>query len=124
MKKAEIREGIKEELIGQVEGLINIDVGNYIKNKKHSYIGSLNIDIYIESKNGINVYITDDDFVNDKYVIDKYGFVEFNDTAHELRAFIGHYHYEDLLWLLMNYETEKKKMIDKVDKYFFWKTIL
>lgn len=104
---------IHKELLTQIEGLLNIDIGNYIYN-----IGAdLNLKPYMVVKNGIDIYINDEDYIK----IDKYGFVDIDNGDMEKKLMIGHYHYEDLLWLLMHYNEEKKYMIKKIDEYVDWK---
>ena len=101
---------IHKELLWQIKGLLNIDIGNYLFEKA-------GIDLYYEGDYELNIYINDS-----KYVIpDKYGYVDVNDIEIERKIFIGHYHADDLLWLLIHYETEKNKLLKRVDEYLEWK---
>lgn len=53
-----IQKSVHQELIKQIKGLINIEVGNYLYRNK----GKLNLDLYIDGNDGIDVYIYDKDF--------------------------------------------------------------
>lgn len=100
---------IHSELILQIEGMINIDIGNYLFEKK-------GIDLFFDGKYDLNIYINDSNYVKP----DKYGNVFIDDLEVERKVFIGHYHNDDLLWLLMNYENEKNKMLKRIDDYIKW----
>lgn len=104
---------IHKELLTQIEGLINIDIGNYI----YDVGEDLNLKPHIEVGNGIDIYIYDEDFIK----LDKYNHAEIEDVDMERKLMIGHYHYEDLLWLIINFKDEKKYMINKIDNYILWK---
>lgn len=104
----------------QIEGLLDIEIGNYIyENGQH-----LNLKPFFDMRNGADIYILDEDFAE----IDEYNMLDFKKAFHifgdfelEDKSMIGHYHYEDLLWLIMNFKEEKKYMIKKIDEYIDWK---
>lgn len=112
-----------QELIEQIKGLINIDIGCYIHNIESD------LELHIEGSGGIDIYIYDKDFA----YLDEYKQINFKEHIQVPRYFhvpvwiiddksmIGHYHREDLLWLIMNYDKEKGKMIKHVNEYINWK---
>lgn len=124
-----------QELIEQIKGLINIDIGCYLYNV------APDLELHIESYGGIDIYIFDKDFA----YLDEYKQINFKEQSslnirpfHESiepmpikfkvpywiiddKSMIGHYHREDLLWLIMNYEKEKEKMIKQINGYVNWK---
>ena len=106
----------RKELLDQLEGMINIEIGNYIYSNK--------LEMHIEAINGIDVYIYDKDFA----YINHYNMIDFMPPNFMFKglyiddiSLIGHYHSEDLLYLIMNFKTEKEAMLKKVDKYIKWK---
>lgn len=122
-KKKNKENEFHQELIEQIKGLINIDIGCYIHNV------APNLELHIESFGGIDVYIYDKEFAH----LNKYNQIEFEECIQVPKYFhtplwiiddksmIGHYHREDLLWLIMNYEKEKEKMIKQIKEYILWK---
>ena len=110
----------RENLLIQIEGLLNIEIGNYIyENGK-----DLNLKPFFDMRGGADIYIYDDDFAR----IDEYGNIEFKEYFNadgrlmiDDKSMMGHYHYEDLLWLIMNFKEEKKYMIKRIDEYINWK---
>lgn len=115
-----IQKSVHQELIKQIKGLINIEVGNYLYRNK----GKLNLDLYIDGNDGIDVYIYDKDFA--KITKDnQFYFKEYFETNNGLmiddKSMLGHYHSDDLLYLLMNFKEEKKNMRKNVDEYISWK---
>jgi len=107
---------LRKELLYQLEGMINIEIGNYIYSNK--------LEMHIEAINGIDVYIYDKDFA----YINHYDMIDFMPPNFMFKglyiddiSLIGHYHSEDLLYLIMNFKTEKEAMLKKVDKYIKWK---
>lgn len=112
-KKKNKKNIFHQELIEQIEGLINIDIGSYIYNLAPK------LKLHMESFGGLDIYIYDEDFA----FLDEYKKICFK-TPYWLindKSMIGHYHSEDLLWLIINYDKEKKKMIEYVNKYINWK---
>lgn len=110
----------RENLLTQIEGLLNIEIGNYIyENGRH-----LNLKPFFDMRCGADIYILDEDFAE----IDEYNMLDFKKAFHifgdfelEDKSMMGHYHYEDLLWLILNFKEEKKYMIKKIDEYIDWK---
>lgn len=112
-----------QELIEQIKGLIDIDIGCYIHNI------APDLELHMESFGGIDIYIYDKDFA----YLDEYEQINFKEHIQVPKYFhtpiwiiddksmIGHYHREDLLWLIMNYDKEKEKMIKYVNEYINWK---
>ena len=90
----------------QIEGLIDIEIGNYLYEKSKSKF-SLHYNRWVNG--GIDVYIFDEDFCT------------INDFDKMDLLMIEHLHYEDILWFLMNFDKEKVKMKQRVDKYIEWK---
>lgn len=101
---------IHNELMWQIKGALNIDIGNYLFIKA-------GIDLYYEGDYELNIYINDR-----KYVIpDSCGFIDIDNIEIERKIHIGHYHADDLLWLLIHYESEKNKLLKRVNEYIEWK---
>lgn len=101
----------------QIEGLIDIEIGNYLYNKTDALTTKLHYDRW--QNGGIDVYIYDSEFCKiDKY--DKIDFVEEPFGIDDI-LMIEHLHYEDILWFLMNFDKEKEKMKQRVDEYIEWK---
>lgn len=94
-----------EGLFEQVRGLLDIEIGNYM------YEHNLKPFI-VDDSCSLNVYIFDPKTCSIN---------EYNDivipTDLEKYLEIGHYHREDLLWLIMNFKQEKKYMIKKIDEW-------
>lgn len=111
---------LHNELLLQLNGLLEIEIGNYIyENGEH-----LNLRPHIEINGGIDVYIFDGYFAkltkNNK--IDFYSYFQIDDISDISDiSLIGHYHYDDLLYLIINFKEEKKEMIKKIDRYIEWK---
>ncbi len=118
-RKELIQEAIHDELETQIEGLINIEVGNYLYESK----GKLDLDLYIEKGCGIDVYVFDRDFAkyddNKRMYFKEYFYTDLG--AIDDLAMVGHYHYDDLLYLILNFDKEKKSMRKRVDTYIKWK---
>lgn len=113
---------LHKELLIQIKGLLEIEIGNYIYEKGGKY----NLELHIDNYDGIDAYVFDRLYSS----INKYGNLEFDDyfmdtgtglTIDDL-SMIAHYHYEDLLYLLMNYQNEKKRILKKVDNYIEWRS--
>lgn len=100
----------------QIEGLIDIEIGNYLYEKAKSKF-SLHYNRWVNG--GIDIYIFDEDFctIND---FDKIDFTTEPFDIDDL-LIIEHLHYEDILWFIMNFKEEKKKMIKRIDQYIEWK---
>lgn len=119
-----IKNASREELIYQLEGAINIELGNYIYdnnwmdwiNKNDSKKPRLNI-YCMNTGDGINIYIVDN-----RYSEIKKDELVFN-CKDEIRVeledelMIGHYHSDDLLWLVLNFEKEIGKMKNRINLY-------
>lgn len=107
---------IREELQYQLKGLIDIEIGNYLYEN--------NLGLHTEIINGVDVYIYDKDFA----YINHYNMIDFIPPNFMFKglyiddiSLIGHYHSDDLLYLIMNFKTEKEAMLKKIDKYISWK---
>ncbi len=100
----------------QIEGLIDIEIGNYLYEKSKSKF-SLHYNRWVNG--GIDVCIFDEDFckIND---FDKMDFTVEPFGIDDL-LMIEHLHYEDILWFLMNFDKEKVKIKQRVDEYIRWK---
>lgn len=115
-----VQSGVHKELIKQIKGLINIEIGNYLYDNK----GDLNLDIYIDGNDGLDIYIYDKDFakINED---NQFYFKEYFETENGImiddKSMLGHYHSDDLLYLIMNFQEEKKYMRKNVDEYINWK---
>lgn len=98
-------------LVDQIEGLINIEVGNYLYSKgiPASYI---HFDRW--TNGGIDAYIFDEDIAS----LDKWNKIQ---TDYEDVLLIAHLHYEDMLYFVLNFEKEKKRMFEYVDRYLKFK---
>lgn len=107
-KEKQICGNIYQFLIDQIIGLIEIDIGNYLYEKANF---SLHFDRW--TNGGLDVYIFDPNYCT----VDKWNKIEFNDDYIDDILMIEHLHEEDMLWFILNYQQEKKKMIEKVDKY-------
>jgi hypothetical protein len=90
---------ILKELILQIEGLIDIEIGNYAYKK--------GLELYIEDYNysSIDVYIKNENYTEDDYLM-------YGDREH-----IIHLHREDLLWFIMNFNKNKKDYLKLIDNY-------
>ena len=102
----------------QIEGLIDIEIGNYLYEESDGKL-SLHYDRW--AKGGIDIYIYDNQFCQ----IDKWDKIDFTqkyiDAPLPNMLMIEHLHYEDIIWFIMNFKEEKKEMIKKIDRYIEWK---
>ena len=102
----------------QIEGLIDIEIGNYLYEESDGKL-SLHYDRW--AKGGIDIYIYDNQFCQ----IDKWDKIDFTqkyiDAPLPNMLMLEHLHYEDILWFIMNFKEEKKEMIKKIDRYIEWK---
>lgn len=98
-------------LTDQIQGLIEIEVGNYLYSKgiPASYI---HFDRW--SNGGIEVYIFDEEIAS----LDKRGKIQ---TDYEDILLLAHLHYEDMLYFILNFGKEKKRMFEYVDRYLKFK---
>ena len=99
-------------LVDQIIGLIEIDIGNYLYDKAGK---NLYFNRYING--GLDIYIFDDDYD----FVDEYGLIDFSDPNIDDVLEIEHLHKEDMLYFLFNYEKEKHKMIERINKYLKFK---
>ena len=83
------------ELLRQVEGLIDIEIGNY------AYDNDLEL-FYEVLPDCLNIYV---DEIGSEYknVWDRHQ--------------IGHYHDNDLLYLILYFEKEKQRMLNYINEY-------
>ena len=115
-KEKKCRGEVYSLIADQIEGLIDIEIGNYLYEKAKSKF-SLHYNRW--ANGGIDIYIFDEDFctIND---FDKIDFTIEPFDIDDL-LMIEHLHYEDILWFIMNFKEEKKKMIKRIDRYVEWK---
>ncbi len=118
-----IKNASREELIYQLEGAINIELGNYIFDKNwmdwvnKGFPDKPQLNIYCHNTGGIDVYLVDNRYAtveNDNLILnceDK-KFYELLDIF-----MIGHYHSDDLLWLTLNFEKEIRSMKNQINFY-------
>lgn len=85
---------LREELLFQIKGLIEIELGNVAYDYGHQLY-------YEELSDCINIYV---DIIGSKK--DVYNMYE-----------IGHYHIEDLLYLILRFDREKSKMLERLCNY-------
>ena len=102
----------------QIEGLIDIEIGNYLYEESDGKL-SLHYDRW--ANGGIDIYIYDNQFCQ----IDKWDKIDFTqkyiDAPLPNMLMIEHLHYEDILWFIMNFKEEKKEIIKRIDRYIEWK---
>lgn len=120
MFKRKKEKSMHEELLIQLKGLIEIELGDYINND----IKESKLKLHIETYNGLDIYVLDDDFG----FIDNYNSIHFYAENFMFKglyiddiSLVGHYHYEDLLYLILNFKEEKKQIIKNIEKYIEWK---
>lgn len=115
-KEKKCRGEVYSFIADQIEGLIDIEIGNYLYEKAQSKF-SLHYNRW--QNGGIDVYIFDEDFCK----IDDFDKIDFTEEPFGIDdlLMIEHLHYEDILWFLMNFDKEKIKMKQRVDKYIEWK---
>ena len=82
------------ELLRQIEGLIDIEIGNY------AYDNGL--ELFYDKRGGIDIYV-DKIGSEDKDIFERYQ--------------IGHYHNNDLLYLILYFEKEKQRMLNYINEY-------
>ena len=120
-RKDKIREAVHEELLFQIKGLLEIELGNQVFSKGKF----ANLDIHFEICNGIDIYIFDKEFsyVNEYNCLEFHDWTKLLDIDEPIEDFsmIGHYHSDDLLYLLLHFEEEKKKMLDRINTYIDWR---
>lgn len=115
-KEKKCRGEVYSFIADQIEGLIDIEIGNYLYEKAKSKF-SLHYNRW--ANGGIDIYIFDEDFckINDfdkmEFTVEPFGIDDL--------LMIEHLHYEDILWFLMNFDKEKVKIKQKVDEYIRWK---
>lgn len=132
MNYKEIKKQQKEErklcgdfyqgLVDQIEGLINIEIGNYLYEESDSQLS-----LYFNrwTNGGLDVYIYDDKYS----YINNYNKLDMKlDIMPIIKRFniddmilLEHLHYEDMLWFIMNFKEEKKHIIKRIDEYIKWK---
>ena len=115
-KEKKNRGEIYSFVVDQIEGLIDIEIGNYLYEESDGKL-SLHYDRW--AKGGIDIYIYDNQFCQ----IDKWNKIDFITIPTSIgdMFMIEHLQYEDILWFIMNFKEEKKEMIKKIDRYIEWK---
>ena len=98
-------------LVDQIEGLIQIEVGNYLYSKGIP-ASTIHFDRWING--GMEAYIFDEDIAT----LDIWNKIQ---TDYEDILMIAHLHYEDMLYFILNFDKEKKKMFEYIDKYLKFK---
>ena len=104
-----IRNALHQELLYQLEGLINIEIGTYIykleecNNIKHYTGNNLEI-LFDKGGDGLDVYVLPEAEELTFDTMDKY--------------MIGHYHSDDLLYLIINWEKEKDHLVTNTTRIF------
>lgn len=104
-----IQNAIHEELLFQIKGLINIELGNYLweledSNGIYPY-GDDSIDLYMDTGgDGIDIYAITKDVKLTTINADWY--------------MVGHYHADDLLYLILNWKEEKESMKEEIYRIF------
>lgn len=102
------QESIHDYLIMQIKGYLDIELGKIV------YLYGL--DIGYHTGDGINVFIKDPKYC-EKDSKDPLLFLKgYEDDKYD-DLMIGHYHYEDILWLLLNLKDEAFKMGLDIRKY-------
>ena len=104
-----IKQSVHEELLDQLEGLINAEIGTYIYNMEEQnnikHFTKNSLEVFIDrGGNGLDVYVKPQR---------KLHLNECDDYM------VGHYHPDDLLYLILNWEKEKQSMIDTTSVIFF-----
>lgn len=115
---------LHEELIYQIQGAIGIELGNYIYdknwmdwiNKNEPSKPQLNIHC-LNTGDGLNIFIVDRRYAEVKGNDIIFNCNEEDMFAMEDKLMIGHYHSDDLLWLILNFEKEIRIMKNKINSY-------
>lgn len=104
-----IRNALHQELLYQLEGLINIEIGTYIykleecNNIKHYTGNNLEI-LFDKGGDGLDIYVLPKTEELTFDTMDKY--------------MIGHYHSDDLLYLMVNWEKKRDYLITNTTRIF------
>lgn len=103
-------EAVHKELLYQLEGLISIELNKYLYNVEESnnipHYEKDSLELTIDmGGNGLDIYVLPGTEELTFENMDKY--------------MIGHYHSDDLLYLILNWEKEKQYLIDKTSVIFF-----
>lgn len=102
MIKEKVTSAINEYMIMQIKGYLDIAVGNIAC--------QYGLDIgYHTGHGGIDVFINDSKYCDQSSRDPMYFLKGFEDEKYD-ELMIGHYHHEDLLWLVMNIKDESFKM--------------
>lgn len=101
---------VHKELLYQLEGLISIELNKYLYNAEESnnipHYEKDSLELTIDTGgNGLDIYVLPGTEELTFENMDKY--------------MIGHYHSDDLLYLILNWEKEKQYLIDKTSVIFF-----
>ena len=101
---------VHKELLYQLEGLISIELNKYLYNAEESnnipHYEKDSLELTIDTGgNGLDIYVLPETEELTFENMDKY--------------MIGHYHSDDLLYLILNWEKEKQYLIDKTSVIFF-----
>lgn len=105
---------VHRELLYQLEGLISIELNKYLYNAEESN----NIPHY--EKDSLELVIDMGGDGLDIYVLPGTEKLTFENTFDNMDKYmVGHYHPDDLLYLILNWEKEKQYLIDKTSVVFF-----
>ena len=96
-------------LVDQIQGLIQTEVENYVYAKDFP---DIHFDRWVNG--GMDVYIYDENIAT----LDKWDKIQ---TDYEDVLLIEHLHYDDMLYFILNFDKEKKKMFECVDRYMKFK---
>lgn len=101
---------VHKELLYQLEGLISIELNKYLYNAEESnnipHYEKDSLELTIDmGGNGLDIYVLPGTEELTFENMDKY--------------MVGHYHSDDLLYLILNWEKEKQHLIDKTSVIFF-----
>ena len=101
---------VHKELLYQLEGLISIELNKYLYNAEESnnipHYKKDSLELIVDmGGNGLDIYVLPGTEELTFENMDKY--------------MVGHYHSDDLLYLILNWEKEKQYLIDKTSVIFF-----
>ena len=117
-----IRKAVHDELLFQIEGLLNIELGSYLYDINGS--NQPRYELWICNTGGIDIYLLDPRYV----IFDQEG-VEFIDneecgfSPHHYKYYdtqdwcmVGHYHSDDLIYLILNWKSEVQQMKQEMNR--------
>lgn len=138
-----VQKGIHKELVTQFKGLITNTCGNHIYDLEEKnnieHFQKEGVILWIQNcGDSLNVYVLDPRYANfnranpqdvtfkdneecgfipvEKYEVGEHKYY-FGDTTDW--CMIGHYHYDDFLYVFLNWEKEKKDLLLHIDRIFY-----